>query len=94
MFFLFLLFIKITNIVDSLEKNSLCVAVMIFNIYLQVNDEYTDSAIDYTCAIKCKVRMNCNNFISIDNLLSIYNGNMHHFLTKCFCASKQLKEII
>ena len=52
MFFLFLLFIKITNIVDSLEekKNSLCVAVMIFNIYLQVNNEYCDSGIDYTCA--------------------------------------------
>ena len=31
-------------------KNSLCVAVMIFNIHLQVNDEYSDFAIDYTCA--------------------------------------------
>ena len=37
---------KIINIVDSLEKHSLCVAVMIFNIYLQVNNEYSDSAID------------------------------------------------
>ena len=34
------------NIVDSLEKTSLCVAIIIFNIYLQVNNEYSDSAID------------------------------------------------
>ena len=32
--------------VDSLEKISHCVAVMIFNIYLQVNNEYIDSTID------------------------------------------------
>ena len=27
------------------RKNSLCVAVMIFNIYVHVNNEYSDSAI-------------------------------------------------
>ena len=32
------------NIVHSLEKSSVCVAVMIFNINLQVNNEYNDSA--------------------------------------------------
>ena len=34
---------------------------MIFNMYIQVNNEYSDSAIDKTC--KYKVRINCNNFI-------------------------------
>ena len=64
------------NIVDSLEKHSLCVAVMIFNIYLQVNNEYSDSAIDQTC--KYKIRINCNSFVSVD---SLYNENLHQFLT-------------
>ena len=53
----------------------LCVAIIIFNIYLQVNNEYSDSAIDKTC--KYKVKMNCNIFFSVDSLLSIYNKQMH-----------------
>ena len=81
-----------TNIVDSLEKTSLCVAVMIFNIYLQVNSEYCDSAIDLTCT--CKVRINYNSVVSVDSLLSIYNENMHQFLTSLLWATKQFKEII
>ena len=28
--------------VDALEKTSLCVAVMFFNFYLQVNNKYND----------------------------------------------------
>ena len=36
--------LKKTNIVYSLERSSLCIAVMIFNINLQVNNEYSDSA--------------------------------------------------
>ena len=68
---------------------SLCVAVMIFNIYLQVNNEYIDSAIDKTC--KYKVRINCNNFASVESLLSIYNESMCQFLTN-LCSSKQLKK--
>ena len=50
---------------------------MIFNIYLAKNkvnktdNEYSDSVIDKTC--KYKVRMNCNNFVSVGSLLSIYN---------------------
>ena len=32
--------------VDSLEKLILCVDVMFFNIYLQVDNEYKDAAID------------------------------------------------
>ena len=31
--------------VDSLEKNSLCVTVIFINIYLQVNNKYSDTAI-------------------------------------------------
>ena len=76
--------------VDSLEKNCQCVAVMIFNIYLHVSNEYSDSAIDQTC--KYKVRINCNNFISVDSLLSIYNENMHQFLTNLLSATKQLEK--
>ena len=38
---------------------------MIFNMYIQVNNEYSDSAIDKTC--KYKVRINCNNFVSDRN---------------------------
>ena len=35
-------YIKIKNIVKYLEKNCLCVAVMIFNTNLHVNNEYND----------------------------------------------------
>ena len=31
--------------VDPLEKTSLCVAVMFFNICLQLNNEYSDTPI-------------------------------------------------
>ena len=51
----------------------------------------SDSAIDWTC--KYKVRMNCSKFVSIDSLLSIYNENMHQFLTNLLWASKELKII-
>ena len=54
-------------------KTSLCVAVMILNIKLQINNEYSYSAVDQTC--KYKVRINCN-FIIVDSLLSIYNENV------------------
>ena len=61
---------------------------MIFNIYLQLSNEYSDSAIDWT--LKHKVRINCNNFVSVDSLLSIYNEKMHQFLANLW-ASKQSK---
>ena len=55
---------------------------MIFDINLQANNEYNDSAIDYCY------------FVSVNSLVSIYKENMHQFLTNLFCPSKQLKEII
>ena len=73
-----------------MEKNSLCVAVK--SNVSKVNNEYSDSAIDKTC--KYQVRMICNNFVSVDSLLSIYNKNMHQLLINLLSTRKQLKEII
>ena len=76
------------------EKNSLCVAVMIFNIYLQVNNEYSDSAIDYTCTNTKSEWITIILFLLTVFSVFIYNENMHQFLTNLLWASKQLKEII
>ena len=54
--------------------------VCIFNIYLYVN------------TYKYKVRINCNSFLSVDSLLSIYNENMYQFLTNLLWARKQSKQ--
>ena len=51
------------------KKQSVCSFVIIQvnnNIYLHVNNEYNDSAIDLT--FKYKVRINCGNFVSVDSL--------------------------
>ena len=61
------------------KKQSVCSFVIIQvdnNIYLHVNKEYNDSAIDLT--FKYKVRINCGNFVSVESS-SIYSENM--FLT-------------
>lgn len=56
----------------TLTKNSLCVAVMFFNICLQVNNEYSDVPIGQ--AYKYKIRISCNNFVSVDCLFRIYEN--------------------
>ena len=62
--------------VGSLEKTSLCLAVMFFKyICLQVNNEYSDTAVGWSCKYRGKI--GCNNFVSVDGLLSIYNKNVH-----------------
>ena len=51
------------------KKQSVCSFVIIQvnnNIYLHVNNEYNDSAIDLT--FKYRVRINCGNFVSVDSL--------------------------
>ena len=44
-------------------------------ICLQVNNEYSDTAVGWSCKYRGKI--GCNNFVSVDGLLSIYNKNVH-----------------
>ena len=61
---------------DSFEKTSLLVAVMFLLVYICLQEKInSDAVIDWACKYKSKI--NWNNFVSIDSLLSVFNKNVH-----------------